>query len=196
MESDDWDDPVAQNQSTYTYANGSPNQFAGTGPSCSLWTFPSLSPARGRGGQEGVLWNRWHKEGIRRKTNKLWDYASGTTACEFMVDTRLPGTLVGHAVEKWGPSTGEWECTVKSDTSWFCHSCPLGMIETRVVSKRLWPSQAISTGEEATAARGAFAMGDRAGFVVFRRRGLDFPTAAFFIDEHPIRPDVPYRVQR
>jgi len=47
----------------------------------------------------------------------------------------------------------------------------------------------------ATAARDIFSIGDKARFVVFARDGLAFPTAAFSIDEHPIRPDVPYRVR-
>jgi hypothetical protein len=117
------------------------------------------------------------------------------TACDFIDDAMSHGTLVGSTVEKWDPSARKWESIFKRDKSAFCQPYPLGMIETHVITKRLWLGQSISTGEEATAARDIFSIGDKARFVVFARDGLAFPTAAFSIDEHPIRPDVPYRVR-
>lgn len=117
------------------------------------------------------------------------------TACDFIDDAMSHGTIVSSTVEKWDPSARKWESIFKSDNSAFCHPYALGMIETHVMTKRLWPGQSISTGEEATAARDIFAIGDKARFVVFAVEGLTFSTAPFSIDEHPIMPDVPYRVR-
>jgi hypothetical protein len=117
------------------------------------------------------------------------------TACDFIDDAMSHGTIVGSTIEKWNRSAEKWQGIFKGDKSAFCHPYPLGMIETHVITKRLWPGQSISTGEEATAARDAFAIGDKARFVVFAGNELGFPTAAFSIDEHPTTSDVPYRVR-
>jgi len=105
------------------------------------------------------------------------------------------GTLVGSKVQKFDPSTRNWEDVFKIDKSEFCRPYPLGMIETQIITKRLWPGQSISSGEEATAARDVFSIGDKARIVAFARDGLTFHTAAFSIDEHPSRPGVPYRAR-
>jgi hypothetical protein len=129
---------------------------------------------------------------------KLTNYGIGSawiTACDFIDDASSRGTLVGSQVEKWDPRTRKWEGIFKVDKSAFCRPYPLGMVETHVITKRLWPSQSISAGEEATAARNAFAIGDKARFLVFAGDNLSFPTAPFSIDEHPTTPDVPYRVR-
>jgi hypothetical protein len=115
------------------------------------------------------------------------------TACDFVDDVMSHGTLVRATVEKWDGSARKWENIFKGDTSAFCRPYPTGMIETHVISKRLWPGQSISTGEEATAARNVFAIGDTARFRVFAGETRAFPTAAFSIDEHPTMSDVPYR---
>lgn len=115
--------------------------------------------------------------------------------CDFIDDAMSHGTQVGYSIEKWDVSARKWESMIESDKSAFCRPYPLGMIETHVIIKRLWPGQSISTGEEATAAREVFAIGDKARFVVFAGEESAFPTAVFSIDEHPTRPDVPYRVR-
>ena len=117
------------------------------------------------------------------------------TACDFVDDAMSHGTLVGSRLQKWDPAGGRWQDAFKIDRSAFCRPYPLGMIETHIISKRLWPGQSISTGEEATAARDTFSIGDRARFLIFAQEGLTFPTGAFVIDEHPTTPDVPYRVR-
>ena len=103
------------------------------------------------------------------------------TACEFVSDTLSLVTQVGSIVEKWDTSTSKWENIFKSESSpSTLPSCP------HVITKRLWPGQSISGSEGAIAAYDAFAIGDRARFVVFVRKGVAFPTAAFSIDEHRI----------
>lgn len=129
---------------------------------------------------------------------KLTNYGirpAWVTACDFVDDTMSHGTLVGSRVQKWDPAGGKWQDGFKIDKSAFCRPYPLGMIDTHVISKRLWPGQSISAGEEATAARDIFSIGDKARFVIFAREGLTFSTAAFLIDEHPTMPDVQYRVR-
>jgi len=117
------------------------------------------------------------------------------TACDFIDDTMSHGTLVGSTVQKWDSSAKKWEGAFKIEKSAFCHPYPLGMVETHVVTKRLWFFQSISAGEEATAARDIFAIGDKARFLVFAGDDFAFATPAFSIDEHPMDSGVPYRVR-
>jgi len=117
------------------------------------------------------------------------------TGCDFIDDTLSHGTHVDYTIEKWSIPVSRWINIFKSDGSAFCHPYPLGMVETHIIAKRLWFGQSISAGEEATAARTVFAIGDKARFVVFAGNGLAFPTAAFSIDEHPVGPDVPYSIR-
>jgi len=117
------------------------------------------------------------------------------TVCDFIDDTMSHGAFVGSTVEKWDHSGGTWRSIFRTEKSAFCQPYPLGLVETHVVTKHLWPGQSISTGEEATAARDVFAIGDRARFVVFATEGLAIPTTAFSIDEHPTMSNVPYRLR-
>jgi hypothetical protein len=117
------------------------------------------------------------------------------TACDFIDDTLSHGTQVGCTIQKWDIPASRWINIFKNDDSAFCHPYPLGMVETHIITKRLWFGQSISAGEEATAARDVFAIGDKARFVVFAGNGLAFPTAAFSIDEHHVGPDVPYSIR-
>jgi hypothetical protein len=129
---------------------------------------------------------------------KLTNYGitpANVIACDFIDDAGGHGTLVGSKVQKFDPSTKNWEDVFKTEKSEFCRPYPLGMIETQIITKRLWPGQSISGGEEATAVRDVFSIGDKARIVAFARDGLTFHTAAFSIDEHPSRPGVPYRVR-
>ena len=75
----------------------------------------------------------------------------------------------------------------------YCRPYPLGIAEARLTSKLLWPGQTLSTGEDATGARGDL-KGETMRFVVVAN-GRDFPTASFTIDEQVQRPDDGYRVK-
>jgi hypothetical protein len=94
---------------------------------------------------------------------------------------------------------GKWEKVVEWDESSFCRSYPLGIAQAQIVSQWLWPGQSISAGEEATAARGGFALGDSARFSAFYGTAGDWkrvlPTADFRIDELPKIEDLPLRVR-
>lgn len=78
----------------------------------------------------------------------------------------------------------------------FCKPYPLGIIEGRVVEKRLWPSQNLSIGEEATGAR--VQKGDLVRFVLFAAEPWTgtsgYPTVGFEIDEQ-VATAVPMRVR-
>jgi hypothetical protein len=102
------------------------------------------------------------------------------TACTFISDTLSPVTQSFYTAEKWNASTSNWENIFQSVK---LPTCP------HVIAKRLWLGQSISSGEEAIAARGIFAIGDRARFVVFAEKGVVVPTAAFPIDEHRVMPE-------
>lgn len=132
---------------------------------------------------------------------KLTNYAPfpvKVVACDFISDASARGLMVAYAVERWNRQMGKWERVVEWDESSFCRPYPLGIAQAQLVSKRLWPGQSISTGEEATAARGGFELGDQARFSVFYGTAGDWKraqsTAVFRIDEPKIE-DVPLRVR-
>ena len=110
------------------------------------------------------------------------------TACDFTTDASAHGTKVAYVVEQWDGRQNKWK-TVEYEEPPFCRPYPLGISEARLFSALLWPGQSISTGKEATAARGGFQIGDYARFLVFSGKAEDwrkaFPTAAFRIDELP-----------
>lgn len=114
--------------------------------------------------------------------------------CKFLTDvSQGTQTAIGYAVERWNSSDRKWQ-VIASTQSGFCRPYPLGMVATHIVRKRLWPGQSVSGGEEATAARSAFSIGDEARFVVFADADRVVPTAAFSINEHP-KSEVPYRIR-
>jgi hypothetical protein len=121
------------------------------------------------------------------------------TACDFLSDASEHGTMVAFLVERWNPRSRGWETVVAYDSPSSCGPSPLAIAQAHLISKRLWPGQSISTGDEATAARDAFAIGDKARFVVLDdytgSHRAAFPTAAFAIDEHPTNYDVPSRLR-
>jgi hypothetical protein len=120
------------------------------------------------------------------------------TQCDFIDDTGSPGTMVAYAVQRWNDSLKQWDMVVEFGKSQFCKPYPLGIVNAKLVNRWLWPGQSLSTGEEATAARGGFAMGDHARFVIFVGAAGDYDssvaTADVTIDELP-RPDVNLRVR-
>ena len=117
--------------------------------------------------------------------------------CDFVDDTLTPGKMVAYSVEKWDDSTKRWTTVVIGATG-FCKPYPLGIVTAKLASGLLWPGQSLSAGEEATAARDGFNIGDRGRFVLFAGRAGDYstalPTAEFVVDEHPTT-DSPLRVR-
>jgi hypothetical protein len=133
---------------------------------------------------------------------KLTNYGplpAKVTACDFITDASARGTMVAYAVDQWDNRLKKWKTVVEFEESTFCRPYPLGISEARLFSTLLWPGQSISTGEEATAARGDFQLGDNARFSVFSGKAGDwktaFPTAAFRIDELPNIEDGSLRVR-
>jgi hypothetical protein len=118
------------------------------------------------------------------------------TVCDFIDDAMMHGTEVGISIEKWSPLEKRWEDIFKDvgRSSW-CHPFPLGIVEAQVTTKKLWPFQSTSGGQGAIAGYDAFAIGDRARFVIFSGNRLAIPTAAFSIDEQRTVAGVPYRVR-
>ena len=117
--------------------------------------------------------------------------------CDFVDDTLSPGKMVGYAVQRWEATANRWTTVVEASAE-FCKPHPLAILKAKLTSALLWPGQSLSTGEEATAARDAFNVGDRVRFVIFTGRSGDYSkavaTAEFVIDEHP-KTDMPLRVR-
>jgi hypothetical protein len=118
--------------------------------------------------------------------------------CDFLDDTMSPGTMVAYAVQRWNDNRKQWDTIVEFGKSQFCKPYPLSIVKAKLVNRWLWPGQSLSTGEEATAARSGFAMGDHARFVIFAGAPGDYKsavaTADVIIDELP-RTDVNLRVR-
>jgi hypothetical protein len=112
--------------------------------------------------------------------------------CEFVTDAFAPGVSVGYRLQKWDASSRHWQ-TILDAASEYCRPYPLAMVEARLTSKWLWPGQTLSTGDEATAARGNL-KGETLRFLVVAN-GRELPTAAFTIDEQVQGADVNYRVR-
>jgi hypothetical protein len=113
--------------------------------------------------------------------------------CEFISDDCCRTNVsVGYHLQQWDKSTRLWR-TVLAAESEYCRPYPLAIIQARLTTKWLWPGQTLSTGEEATGARGNL-QGETMRFVVVAN-GREFPTAGFTIDEHVESSDVDYRVR-
>lgn len=100
--------------------------------------------------------------------------------CEFLTDASAHGVSVGYRLQQWDKSSLRWK-TVSDAAAQYCRPYPLGIAHAQLTSKLLWPGQTLSTGEEATAARGNL-KGETMRFVVVAN-GREFPTANFIIDE-------------
>ena len=109
------------------------------------------------------------------------------TRCDFVGDSMSPDTIVAYAVQRWNDDRSRWETVFQYGKSQFCKPYPLGIVRARLVNGWLWPGQSLSTGEEVTAARDGFAIGDQARFVIFLRTAGNYDssvtTASFKIDE-------------
>ena len=112
--------------------------------------------------------------------------------CEFVTDAFAPGVSVGYRVQQWNTASLRWQ-TVLDAASEYCRPYPLGIIDSRLISKLLWPGQTLSTGAEATGARGNL-RGQTFRFAVVAN-GQEFPTSSFIIDEQIEGADVNYRVR-
>lgn len=111
------------------------------------------------------------------------------TRCDFVDDAGGRGTEVAYAVQRWDEGRDQWETVVQVDKSEFCKPYPLGIVKARTVHGLVWPGQILSAGEEATAARSGFAVGDQARFLIFLYEAGDYSssiaTPSFRIDEQP-----------
>jgi hypothetical protein len=117
--------------------------------------------------------------------------------CDFVDDAMTPGKMVAYAVERWDESAKRWT-TVVDGSKGFCKPYPLGIVRAKLTTGLLWPGQSLATGEEATAARDGFNLGDRGRFVVFAGAAGDssaaLSTGEFVIDQRPTT-DIPLRVR-
>lgn len=111
--------------------------------------------------------------------------------CEFITDAFARGVSVGYRLQQWDKSAYCWKTVLDSSTE-YCRPYPLGIIQAQLTSKLLWPGQTLSTGEEATGARGNL-KGETMRFVVVAN-GRDLTTGSFIIDEQVRGADVGYRV--
>jgi hypothetical protein len=112
--------------------------------------------------------------------------------CEFVTDAFAPGVSVGYRLQQWDIALRRWQ-TILDAASEYCRPYPLGIIQSRLTSKLLWPGQTLSIGEEATGARRSL-KGQTMRFAVVAN-GREFPTASFVIDEQTEGSDVNSRVR-
>ncbi|MBN8734372.1 MAG: hypothetical protein J0L64_27805 [Acidobacteria bacterium] len=86
--------------------------------------------------------------------------------CRYVDDTANAGQMVLYRVERKAASAKvPWETVV--DLKDACRPYPTAFGSTELVTTWLWPGEQLSTGEEATAARGPFRKGDRFRFVLY-----------------------------
>lgn len=112
--------------------------------------------------------------------------------CEFVTDAFAPGVSIGYRLQQWDLASRRWQSAMEP-TSEYCRPYPLGIMKARLISKLLWPGQTLSTGEEATGARGNL-RGQTMRFAVIAN-GREFPTSSFVIDEQIEGSDANYRVR-
>jgi hypothetical protein len=153
--------------------------------------------------------NRDADIGIPGQTKMYWPRLSNYTlwpvklaACDYITDAIEPGTEYPYAVQRWNTSSNAWETIAEVNGDGYCHPYPLGMIETNLVYKRLWPGVSVDVMEgEATGAREPFQKGDRARFIVFTTANKNdawktaIPSAPFVIQDQVIHGNVPSRVR-
>ena len=109
--------------------------------------------------------------------------------CDFVDDASAPGRMLAYAVQRWDEQTKRWQNVAELNSHNFCKPYPLGIVESEVTWAWLWPGDSLAGGEEATAARDGFKLGDHARFVVFLGDAGDYQqsiaTDAFIITEQP-----------
>ena len=91
-------------------------------------------------------------------------------ACDYVTDAFGRGTQFPYAVQRWDVSSNSWQTVVDMSGEGYCRPAPLSMVETHLISRRLWPGMSVEVMEgEATGATEPFRKGDLARFVVFRK---------------------------
>jgi len=117
--------------------------------------------------------------------------------CDFWSDTATHEKQAIYEVERWDANAQQWSTIVRVNDRDTCRPYPTSRGAATLANELLWPSQSISTGEEATAARDSFAIGDKARFVIFtkdtKEQSAKIATTVFVIDEQ-IETEVPMRV--
>lgn len=110
-------------------------------------------------------------------------------SCNFVDDTLSRGTMLAYSVQRRNNDKATWDTIAEFGKAEFCKPYPLGIVKASLAKRWLWPGQSLSTSEEATAARGGFAIGDSARFVVFLGDAGDYSSSVasreFRIDQHP-----------
>lgn len=112
--------------------------------------------------------------------------------CEFLTDASGHGVSIGYHLQQLDKSAGRWQTVLDAATG-YCQPYPLGIMQARLTSKLLWPGQTLSTGAEATGARGNL-KGETMRFIVVVN-GRDLPTTSFTIDEQVQGADLGYRIK-
>jgi len=97
--------------------------------------------------------------------------------------------MLAYSVQRWEADEKRWITIAEPGRSEFCKPYPLGIIKGTVSKAWLWPGHTIFTNEEATAARDALSIGDRARFVIFLGEPGDYSTSLatgeFKVDQRP-----------
>jgi hypothetical protein len=110
--------------------------------------------------------------------------------CEFVTDAFAPHVSVAYRLQQWDIASRRWQ-TVLDAASEYCRPYPLGIVKARLTPKLLWPGQTLSTGEEATGAKGN--LKGQTMRVAVVANGREFLTSSFVIDEQVERSDANYR---
>ena len=59
------------------------------------------------------------------------------SACEFVTDAMARGTELAFAIQKWDRTARAWSTALQPSRASFCKPYPLGIIEGKVVERRL-----------------------------------------------------------
>lgn len=107
-------------------------------------------------------------------------FAKKVEQCEFLSDAGAHGVSIPYRLEQLDKGTENWK-TLFDTAGVYCRPYPLLIAQPRVVSKRLWPGQTISTQSRATAA-GENLRNETMRFVI-EAAGREFPTGPYMILE-------------
>jgi hypothetical protein len=125
---------------------------------------------------------------------------SSVEKCSYISDTSTPGVMVAYNIEQWDSTKHVWTRVLEFAKPEFCTPVPTSMGSTNWGRSWLWPGRSISTGEEATGARG-FKKGDTLRFVVVSdvtgasTPRSSHPTPSFTLDEQVLDSETPFRVR-
>ena len=123
-------------------------------------------------------------------------------ACDYIDDAFGRGTKFPYAVQRWDANANGWHTVSETTEDYFCRPYPLGIVEAKLISRRLWPGMEVQVVEgEATGIIEPFRRGDLARFVVVRNLEKDMDlrkataSAAFVIQDEVVRDDTQYRIR-